>query len=85
MRYSTRSLEGMMPTARENLYEMATVAFKETGVPPAVHAAVTLMLDLHERDIAVRLAHRIRTHKGALNGAAWPEVAAALIDPSEPL
>ncbi|MEU3903335.1 hypothetical protein AB0F20_05900 [Streptomyces goshikiensis] len=81
-----------MPTARENLYEMATAAFKETGVPPRVHAAVTLMLDLHERDVAVRLAAKIRrawdehdpakpgnvTMLSALN-------AAELIDPSEAL
>ncbi|MCX4778188.1 hypothetical protein [Streptomyces sp. NBC_01264] len=72
-----------MSTARENLYEMATVAFKETGVPPAVHAAVTLMLDMVEREHASHLARKIRNrdvdYLGHYN-MGWQD-AADLIDP----
>ncbi|MEV5957271.1 AlpA family phage regulatory protein [Streptomyces sp. NPDC051987] len=59
-------------SARDNLYEMATVAW-QGNVPPPVHASVTLMLDIHEAETAEALAEKLR---GSGQGAA-----ADLIDP----
>jgi hypothetical protein len=41
------------------------------------------MLDALLRAHAHELAEKIRTHRGALNRAEWPDVAAALITPED--
>ena len=38
-------------TARDDLYEFATAAFKETGVPQIVHEALTKMLDAYRAEV----------------------------------
>ena len=47
--------------ARAALYEFATLAFRETGVPPALHEHVTRLIDSHA--IAVRAETRAETRR----------------------
>lgn len=59
-------------TARDKLYEMATMPW-QGDVPPPVRASVDLMLDLHEAETAESLATKLR--------AMGHPAAADLIDP----
>lgn len=42
--------------ARDELYAFATVAFKETGVPPIVHENVTKLLDAYRSEVQANAA-----------------------------
>lgn len=59
-------------SAREKLYDMATLPW-QNDVPPPVRASVDLMLDLHEAETAESLARKLRAHGHT--------AAADLIDP----